>query len=53
MEIIATSVAILILATAVLLIHYGHVRFPYDSPPREDGQTDPCEASIRDPQTPT
>jgi protein PsiE len=29
-EIIATSAAILILAGAVLLIRYGHIRFPYN-----------------------
>jgi protein PsiE len=29
-EIIATSVAILVIAAAVLIIRFGHVRFPYD-----------------------
>lgn len=34
--IIATSVAILVMAIAVLVIRFGHVRFPYESP-RRDG----------------
>jgi protein PsiE len=29
-EIIATSAAILVIAVAVLIIRFGHVRFPYD-----------------------
>ena len=36
-EIIATSVAILILAGAVRLIRFGHVRFPYNISNRDDG----------------
>jgi protein PsiE len=36
-EIIATSAAILILAGGVLLIRYGHTRFPYRVGDREDG----------------
>jgi protein PsiE len=35
-EIIATAVAILILAAAVLVTRYGHVRFPSESLSRED-----------------
>ncbi|UHD15346.1 phosphate-starvation-inducible protein PsiE [Thiocapsa bogorovii] len=35
-EIIATSVAILILAGAVLLIRFGHVRFPYSASSRDE-----------------
>jgi protein PsiE len=35
-EIIATSVAILILAGAVLLIRFGHVRFPYSALSRDE-----------------
>lgn len=31
--IIATGVAILVIAFAVLVIRFGHNRFPYDSPP--------------------
>ena len=34
--IIATSVAILILAVAVLLIRFGHVRFPYSALSRDE-----------------
>ncbi|HSO83081.1 phosphate-starvation-inducible PsiE family protein [Thiocapsa sp.] len=34
--IIATSVAILILAVAVLLIRFGHVRFPYNAASRDE-----------------
>ena len=34
--IIATSVAILILALAVLLIRFGHVRFPYSAASRDE-----------------
>jgi protein PsiE len=34
-EIIATSVAILVIAVAVLLIRFGHVRFPYDGASRD------------------
>ena len=30
--IVATAIAILILAAAILLIRYGHVRFPYQKP---------------------
>lgn len=33
-EIVGTAVAILVLAGAVLLIRYGHLRFPYESPKR-------------------
>lgn len=33
-EIIATAVAVLILASAVLVIRYGHLRFPYETPKR-------------------
>ncbi|EGV18315.1 phosphate-starvation-inducible protein PsiE [Thiocapsa marina] len=36
-EIIATSAAILILAGAVLLIRFGHVRFPYHLSNRDEG----------------
>ncbi|MGD8498730.1 MAG: phosphate-starvation-inducible PsiE family protein [Chromatiales bacterium] len=36
-EIIATAVAILIVAIAVLVIRYGHLRFPYESPRRAAG----------------
>jgi protein PsiE len=35
-EIIATSVAVLILAGAVLLIRFGHVRFPYSVSSRDE-----------------
>ena len=35
--IIATSAAIGLLAGAVLLIRYGHLRFPYESSTRVDG----------------
>lgn len=38
-EIVATSVAVLILAAAVLMIRYGHARFPYDTTPRGDGSS--------------
>ena len=31
-KIVAISVAVLVLATAVLVIRYGHVRFPYEVP---------------------
>ncbi|WP_296806799.1 phosphate-starvation-inducible PsiE family protein [Thiocapsa sp.] len=34
--IIATSIAILILAVAVLLIRFGHVRFPYSVASRDE-----------------
>ncbi|MFB1486759.1 MULTISPECIES: phosphate-starvation-inducible protein PsiE [unclassified Thiocapsa] len=34
--IIATSIAILILAVAVLLIRFGHVRFPYSALSRDE-----------------
>ncbi|QVL48532.1 MAG: phosphate-starvation-inducible PsiE family protein [Thiocapsa sp.] len=34
--IIATSIAILILAVAVLLIRFGHVRFPYSASSRDE-----------------
>ncbi len=33
-EIIATAAAMLIIAAAVLVIRYGHLRFPYESPKR-------------------
>lgn len=33
-EIIATAVAMLVIAGAVLIIRYGHLRFPYESPSR-------------------
>jgi protein PsiE len=33
-ELIATAVGILVLALAVLVIRYGHLRFPYESPRR-------------------
>ena len=36
-EIIATGSAILIIAIAVLIIRFGHVRFPY--PPAKDGES--------------
>lgn len=36
LEIIGTAVAILVLAGAVLIIRYGHLRFPYESPKRVD-----------------
>jgi protein PsiE len=39
-KIVAIAGAVLILATAVLLIRYGHVRFPYDVP-REGGPGQP------------
>lgn len=34
-EIIATSAAILVIAVAVLVIRFGHVRFPYDAAYRD------------------
>jgi protein PsiE len=39
-EIIATSAAVLILAAAVLVIRFGHLRFPYDPPVREARRQD-------------
>lgn len=39
LEIISTAVAILIIAGAVLVIRYGHLRFPYESP-RESRRQD-------------
>jgi protein PsiE len=36
LEIVGTAVAILVLAAAVLLIRYGHLRFPYESLKRTD-----------------
>lgn len=36
LEIIGSAAAILILAGAVLVIRYGHLRFPYESPKRVD-----------------
>jgi protein PsiE len=39
-EIIATSVAILVLAGAVLLIRFGHIRFPYSISNRNDSAAD-------------
>lgn len=39
-EIIATSAAVLVLALAVLVIRYGHVRFSYDAATR-DGTRQP------------
>jgi protein PsiE len=38
-QVIASSTAVLILAGAVLVIRYGHVRFPYEVP-REGGSTE-------------
>lgn len=34
--IISTGVAILVIAAAVLLIRYGHIRFPYEPAQRQD-----------------
>lgn len=36
--IIATSVAVLVIAIAVLIIRFGHVRFPYEATPGEAPQ---------------
>jgi protein PsiE len=35
-KIVAIALSVLVLATAVLVIRYGHVRFPYEVP-REGG----------------
>ncbi len=37
--IIATSAGIILLAAAVLLIRFGHLRFPYESPSRTGGSS--------------
>jgi protein PsiE len=39
-QIVASAVAVLVLATAVLVIRYGHIRFPYEVP-REGASRDP------------
>ncbi len=38
-EIIATSAAVLVLAVAVLIIRFGHIRFPYDAAHSDGGRT--------------
>lgn len=38
-EIIATSAAVLVLAVAVLIIRFGHIRFPYDVAHSDGGRT--------------
>jgi protein PsiE len=35
--IIATAVGILVIAVAVLVIRFGHMRFPYETPGKEKG----------------
>lgn len=42
-SIIATSVAILVIAMAVLAIRYGHVRFPYDTVAQAGSQRSKAE----------
>lgn len=37
MAIIATAFGILIIAVAVLVIRFGHIRFPYEGPGKEKG----------------
>ena len=36
-DLIATAVAVLVLALAVLVVRFGHVRFPYERPTRDGG----------------
>jgi len=36
-EIIATAIAIFVIALAVLIVRYGHLRFPYESPKQSEG----------------
>lgn len=38
-QIIGTAVGILVIAAAVLVIRYGHLRFPYESPKRAPDPT--------------
>jgi protein PsiE len=37
-DIIGTSVAILVISFAVLVVRYGHLRFPYESPKGSDAR---------------
>ena len=41
-KIVAIAVSVLVIATAVLVIRYGHVRFPYEVP-SEGGRRSPPE----------
>jgi protein PsiE len=36
-KVVGISAAALILAVTVLVIRYGHIRFPYDEPPEKGG----------------
>jgi protein PsiE len=41
---LAVTAAIFLLTVAVLVVRYGHVRFPY----REDAEKDPSKAFVRE-----
>jgi protein PsiE len=36
-KVIGVSVAALVLALTVLVIRYGHLKYPYDEPPEKGG----------------